>query len=213
MNSRTYRLSSEDIKDNLARDPRNHYYWKFNRQRLDAESIRDTLLMISGSLDATPFTEPYPIPPHSQWKYTQHHPFKDDYPSQKRSVYLMTKRLTARPYLQTFDGPDPNVCTSDRNQSVTPLQALYFFNDEFLHEQAGRFASALDESADDDRIRAKQAFRTILCREPSTKEADFMLQHIAAVREKFETETLANQQAWSSLVRTLLRLNEFVYVD
>ncbi len=213
MNSRTYRLSSADIKENLAHDPSNRYYWKFNRQRLDAESIRDTLLMISGSLDVTPFTEPYPIPPHSQWKYTQHHPFKDDYPSQKRSVYLMTKRLTARPYLQTFDGPDPNVCTSDRNQSVTPLQALYFFNDEFLHEQAERFAAALDESADDDRIRAKQAFRTILCREPSTKESDFMLKHIAAVREQFETETVANQQAWSSLVRTLLRLNEFVYVD
>lgn len=213
MNSRTYRMSSEDIEENLASDPGNRYYWKFNRQRLDAESIRDTLLMISGALDATPLTEPYPIPPHSEWKYTQHHPFKDDYPSQKRSVYLMTRRLTAKPYFQTFDGPDPNVCTSDRDQSVTPLQALYFFNDEFLHEQAGLFAASLCESEDDDRIRAKKAFRTILCREPSRQESDFMLTHLPAVREQFETETLGNQQAWSSLVRTLLRLNEFVYVD
>jgi hypothetical protein len=90
---------------------------------------------------------------------------------------------------------------------------LYFFNDEFLHEQAGRFAASLCESEDDGRIRVKKAFRTILCREPSTQESDFMLKHIAAVREQYESEALGNQQAWSSLVRTLLRLNEFVYVD
>ena len=107
-------------------------------------------MMITGSLDPTPQTEPYPIPPQAEWKYTQHHPFKDNYPSDKRSVYLMTKRLTAKPYFQTFDGPDPNVCTSDRDQSVTPLQALYFVNDELLHEQTAKFArSLLQESAGD----------------------------------------------------------------
>ena len=212
MNSRTYQLSSQEIEQNLAKDPGNSYCWKFNRQRLDAESIRDTLLTISGSLDAAPLTEPYPIPPQPQWKYTQHHPFKDEYSSQKRSVYLMTKRLTVGPYLQTFDGPDPNVCTSDRDQSVTPLQALYFMNDEFLHEQADRFAPALCRSENENSHRARKAFRTILCREPSSNELQVILKHVAAVREQFDTE-VRDQKAWSSLVRTLLRLNEFVYID
>ncbi len=213
MNSRTYQMSSEDLEENLTHDPENHYYWKFNRQRLDAESIRDSLLMISGALDTTPLTGPYPIPPRVEWKYTQHHPFEADYPSTKRSVYLMTKRLTAKPYFQTFDGPDPNVCTSDRDQSVTPLQALYFFNDEFLHEQAERFARIVCESSDDDQKRAKAAFRTILCREPTATETDLLLKHIAASREQLESGTAGTLQAWSSLVRTLLRLNEFVYID
>jgi mono/diheme cytochrome c family protein len=213
MSSHTYRLASADIAENLKYDPENTTYWKFNRQRLDAESIRDTLLMISGALDVAPLDEPHPIPPPSQWKYTQHHPFHDDYASRKRSVYSMTKRLTTRPYLQTFDGPDPNVCTSDREESVTPLQALYFMNDEFLHEQAGRLAASLVESTDDDPARLTKAFRTILCREPSPQEAQLMLRHLAAVRDQFENDAEAERQAWSSLVRTLLRLNEFLYVD
>ena len=68
MNSRTYRLSSQDVEENLTSDPENRLCWKFNRQRLDAESIRDSLMMIAGSLDTTPQTEPYPIPPQEKWE-------------------------------------------------------------------------------------------------------------------------------------------------
>jgi len=213
LTSRTYRLSSQDLPANLAIDPNNRLHWKFNRQRLDAESIRDTLLLISGSLDPSMPSQPYPIPPQKDWKYTQHHPFKDDYTSDRRSVYLMTKRLTAQTYFQTFDGPDPNVCTSSRDESVTALQALYFANDAFLHQQADRFAKRLVQQSGTDPQRLHHAFATVLCRTPTDEESELLLQHLATVRKRAARDANPDQEAWSSLSRSLLRLNEFLYID
>jgi mono/diheme cytochrome c family protein len=218
LNSRTYRLSSLEDETNIQRDPTNLTYWKFNRQRLDAESIRDTLLQVSGSLDPSTLEQPHPFPPRQEWEYTQHHPFKDDYASNLRSVYLMTKRLTAKTYFQTFDGADPNVCTGDRDQSVTALQALYFLNDEFVHEQANRLADQLLEGMPNDELRLKQAFSVILCRQPSNSETNMLINHLVSVRRAVDkhddnTPLQAERQAWSSVMRSLLQLNEFLYLD
>lgn len=207
--SRTYRLASSDSEKSLASDPDNHTYWKFARQRLDAESIRDTLLLLGGTLDPSPQTEPYPIPPSKDWKYTQHHPFKDDYPSQKRGIYQMTKRLTARGYEQTFDGPDPNTCTATRDSSVTSLQALYFVNDPFVHEQAAAFAKRLLGAKSDDGDRLERAFLASFARRPTEQESALLLTHLATVRK----ETQSDDAAWASLTRSLFRLNEFLYLD
>ncbi|GAB5406993.1 MAG: PSD1 and planctomycete cytochrome C domain-containing protein [Aureliella sp.] len=220
LNSRTYRLSSNDSKKSLVADPENRLLWKFTRQRLDAESLRDTLLALSGQLDLQPQTEPYAIPPQKDWKYTQHHPFKDDYPSNKRSLYQMTKRLTAKPYLQTFDGADPNVCTSDRDQSVTPLQALYFVNDEFFHAQSQLIAESLstadtDQTARADSEKLEHLFTKILCRKVASDELDLLTDHLVAMRERVSADSEADRElaVWSSVVRSLLRTNEFLYLD
>lgn len=219
MNSRTYQLASVDLEQNLAADPENRLHWKFNRQRLDAESIRDTLLLVSGSLDPEPQSAAYPIPPHREWKYTQHHPFKDDYPSMKRSVYTLTKRLTAQPYDQTFDGPDPNACTAQRDQSVTALQALFFINDEFLHEQAERFAERLCQMSSSEDERLRLAVETLLGRPPADDEAELLRSHLAAVQARWADDSHsadsvdAQHHAWASLARSLMRLNEFLYID
>ncbi len=207
--SRTYRMSCQDSEDNLASDPDNTHYWKFNRQRLDAESIRDTLLALGGNLDSSPQSEPYPIPAIKDWGYTQHHPFKDDYPTNKRSVYQMTKRLTVAPYMQTFDGADPNVCTSTRDTSVTALQALYFVNDTFLHEQAARFAKVLASGNATDSQRLEAAFLTTFARPPTTAESQLLLSHLQTTRQQAKDDTAA----WASIARTLFRLNEFLYLD
>jgi hypothetical protein len=209
MNSRTYRLSCDDIEGNLVSDPANTRYWKANRLRLDAESIRDSLLTISGGLDPAPQTQPYAMPPVSKWGYTQHHPFKDDYPSSKRSVYLMTKRLTAKTYFQTFDGADPNVCTSSRDSSITALQALYFVNDEFLHEQARGYVRKLMRETPDTRERIQRAFLTILSRPPTDDETTMLLAHIGEA----SMTAGSDDAAWASVIRSLFRLNEFLYLD
>ena len=207
--SRTYRLSSNEVDENLASDPDNHTYWRFPRQRLDAESIRDTLLLLGGTLDPSPQTEPYPIPPSKDWKYTQHHPFKDSYPTNKRSIYQMTKRLTADPYPQTFDGPDPNACTATRDRSVTSLQALYFVNDPFVHEQAEGFAKALLASRKNDEDRLDSAFLASFARSPTNEESALLFSHLAEARAVTESE----EAAWASLTRTFFRMNEFLYLD
>jgi mono/diheme cytochrome c family protein len=213
MTSRTYQLSSRDQDDNVASDPGNKLYWKFNRHRLDAESLRDTLLYISGGLDGAPQAKPHPFPPSKQWGYTQHHPFKDDYPSSKRSVYLMTKRLTAKSYFQTFDGADPNVCTSSRDSSVTALQALYFVNDKFLHEQADRFTKKIVRQSQNDEERLDNAFTAILSRLPDEEESTMMLGYLNEMRQRMHPDPAGDLQAWSSVIRSLFRLNEFMYLD
>nr|WP_075086611.1 DUF1553 domain-containing protein [Verrucomicrobium spinosum] len=214
MTSRAYQLSSQDTEDNVASDPGNRMYWKFGRQRLDAESLRDTLLFVSGGLDLAPQTQPYAMPPTARWDYTQHHPFKSDYPSSKRSVYQMTRRLTAKPYLQTFDGADPNVCTSTRDSSVTALQALFFVNDKFVHEQADRLAKALlKEEGGSEEVRLHQLYTSLFAREPDEAETQMLREHLASVRQTLGDSEQAETMAWSSLLRSLFRLNEFLYLD
>lgn len=217
MLSRVYQLSSADQEANLAVDPINQWHWRFNRQRLDAESLRDTLLALSGALDKSPLGEPHPFPPRDKWEFTQHHPFKDTYPSNHRSVYLMQKRLTAMPYFQAFDGADPNVNTPNRDASVTAVQALYLLNNEFVHEQAARFAERIQTARSTDRERVEFAFETTLGRPPTTSEREQALQYVTSMQAQLSAagrppEDLA-RQPWTSFARVLFRLNEFAYLD
>ena len=69
--SRTYQSASGNDPRNVLKDAKNAYLWKFNRRRLDAEEIRDSLLALSGNLDPAPGGEP-PFTPEMTWKYTQH---------------------------------------------------------------------------------------------------------------------------------------------
>src|SRR5690606_25029656 len=87
MLSAVYQLASADDQPPAPSD----LYTTFPRRRLNAEELRDALLAVSGELDRTP-GESHPFPPESTWAFTQHGPFAAEYPSSKRSVYLMQKR-------------------------------------------------------------------------------------------------------------------------
>ena len=100
---------------NAALDPDNRWLWRFPRRRLDAESIRDAMLAVAGRLDrGRPGRHPFP--PIEDWHWTQHDAFKAVYPSDHRSVYLMTQRLVKHPFLAIFDGPDTNASTDVRGR-------------------------------------------------------------------------------------------------
>ncbi|MGE3778186.1 MAG: DUF1549 domain-containing protein, partial [Pirellulaceae bacterium] len=105
MRSQTYRLATTYDESSAERDGGNTWYWRYDRRRLDAESLRDTLLLAGNSLDLTrPGAHPFPEP--SSWRFTAHKQFNPAcYPSQHRSVYLMVQRLHAHPYLSLFNGP------------------------------------------------------------------------------------------------------------
>lgn len=217
MLSRTYRMASRVTSDAaMAIDPSNQWLSRFPRRRLDAESIRDTLLCLSGNLDKTR-SGPHPFPPSTEWKFTQHNPFKAVYDSNHRSVYLMTQRIQRHPYLAIFDGADPATSTPARTVSTTPLQALYFLNDPFVHAQAAGFTNRLiaDHPTHGERIQA--AYRLALGRPSSLMEIERAEEHLIAVAgtltdcdlNAIDRESLV----WQSLVRSLFRLNEFVYID
>jgi len=216
MLSRTYQLASTRSEDALARDANNELLSSFPRQRLDAEAIRDTLLVLGGNLD-TASAGAHPFPPPTEWKFTQHNPFRAVYDSRRRSVYLMSQRIQRHPYLAIFDGADPAASTPVRTTSTTPLQALYLLNDAFVHEQSRQFAARLVKEAEDDDARLKRAYQVSFGRQPDAKELDGGRKFLAAVREKLRGDGMPDEQvepeSWRAMVRVIFRLNEFVYVD
>jgi hypothetical protein len=209
LSSRTWQMSTARSAAAMETDPTNERLSSFPRLRLDAESLRDTLLLLGGALDRT---RPggHPFPAESTWKFTQHNPFKAIYESNHRSVYLMTQRLQRHPFLAVFDGADPSTSTPARPASTTPLQALYFLNDPLFHEQSRRLAERLIASAPEDTARLRMAFHFILCR-PAEAEETAAAQ---AFLDKALTKTGGDKAAaWAACIRALLRLNEFIYLD
>jgi hypothetical protein len=197
----------------LARDPGNTLYWRFNRQRLDAEELRDSLLMASGQLDLSP-GRALPIPPAPGWSYTQHVPFAGVPESNQRTVYQIVLRNRRPPFMALFDGADPNTTTPLRQVTTVPTQSLYFLNDPFFHTQAEALARRVLEAATDE-ARALRLYELALQREASPAEVTaaraFVAEYAAAVDDQPEADRpLA---VWSALSRIVLASNEFLYID
>ena len=225
LTSKTWRLPSTPRGQETAdrrqenEDPQSairNPQWTFPRRRLDAEAIRDAMLSIAGTLDlARP--GPHPFPDIKTWGWTQHAPFKDVYPSQHRSVYLMTQRIQRHPFLALFDGPDTNTTTDQRSSSTVPLQALFWMNSPLVQEQSAAFARRLHSAATDSPERLRLAFRLAYSREPTSEESKQYMRFVEKYREELaKTGVEANQaelEAWTSVAKTILSSNEFVYVD
>jgi hypothetical protein len=205
--SETYQLSSDDDPRQAALDPDDRWLWRFPRRRLDAESIRDAMLAVSGRLD-TGRPGRHPFPPIEDWHWTQHDAFKTVYPSNRRSVYLMTQRLIKHPFLGLFDGPDTNTSTDVRSRSTVPLQALYFLNNPFVVECTKGLASRMIAAGDDPAGRLALGFELAWGRTPEPQEVDRTLRF---VRDAARAAT--ERDAWTGLARVLLTANEFLYID
>jgi hypothetical protein len=208
--SRTYQQSTRRSAEAIELDPTNELLGAYPRRRLDAESIRDTLLQLGGSLDTSP-AGAHPFPPQSEWKFTQHNPFRAVYESRRRSVYLMTQRIQRHPFLATFDGADPSASTAARLTSTTPVQALFLLNDPLVHEQSTAFATRLQRDASTPTDRIRLAYALAFARQPDAaeeSEASRFLERLAA-----NSSPDAERTAWEAFARALFRLNEFVYLD
>ncbi|MCA9047557.1 MAG: DUF1553 domain-containing protein, partial [Planctomycetaceae bacterium] len=227
MTSHVYCMNSLCSESAAEKDPANELLSHFSRRRLDAEAIRDTLLQLSGVLDSSP-GDAHPFPPQSEWKFTQHRPFKAVYESNHRSVYLMTQRIQRHPFLAIFDGADPSTSTATRSVTTTPLQALYLLNDPFVHEQSQLIAKQVENHSADDAERIRFCFELLYGR-PATDEdvsaGHKFLKDAAGLLAKeqpgdsdsqssaTETVSATHSSALSAYVRALLKSNEFVYID
>jgi hypothetical protein len=214
--SRTYLLASDEDTENAGKDPTNRWYWRHTRRRLDAEAVRDAMLFVAGHLDRGR-PGPHPFPPIAQWRWSQHAPFKEVYPSAHRSVYLMTQRLQRHPFLALFDGPDTNESTAARGSSTVPLQALYLMNNPFPRHQAEGLARRLLADAPDQAGRVERAYALAWGRPPTSEEVETAVGYVRHYQDGLAKEGLAadhrEREAWSSLARILLTANEFLYVD
>ncbi|MEO2035298.1 MAG: PSD1 and planctomycete cytochrome C domain-containing protein [Planctomycetaceae bacterium] len=164
--SRTYRLSSENNPSARSIDPDNRLLWRHSPRRLDGESIRDSLLQISGSLTSLACG---PTLPPAEWnggeigQFDQINNSKGGRPDvlQGRSVFLPVSRAALRfdagDPLRQFDFPSPNDIVGARQSSTVPTQSLYLMNSPFVSGQARKFAERLltqESKSDEERISA-----------------------------------------------------------
>ena len=153
MLSAVYQTSAEEPKEAHEKDGSNRLYSHFNRQRLDAESIRDSILFVAGDLDLKEIGGPS----------------KDFGPDNtRRTVYCKVSRFRLNNYLQVFDFPNPSFTAEQRFSTNVPLQRLYFMNNDFVYMQAGKLAERVVATAKrygPDRRGVSFAFRKIADRE------------------------------------------------
>jgi len=161
--SSVYRQSSAARPDAQAIDPTNRLLWGFPRQRLDAEEIRDSLLLASGLLEdklGGPAVFP-PVPANfgvnaanpNAWPVSE-----NPHDQNRRSVYVFVRRNTAYPLLDAFDMANPNSVHSRRDVTTTPSQALALINGDLVYQWSEALAARVlqeagrDESARLDRL-------------------------------------------------------------
>jgi len=170
--SETYRRASsgsaEVEKADSKIDPDNRLVWKFPLQRLEAEPIRDALLVVAGRLDLCVGGKSFDDG-------------KDG--SNRRAAYMARGYLAYTnvmpDFLQSFDAEDGRMTCPRRNQTVTAPQALFMMNNELVEDVSGRFAERLKKEADGDVAKAiTLGFRIALCRPPSDAERTKALDYV-----------------------------------
>jgi hypothetical protein len=185
-------------------------YWRPHRRRLDAETLRDSVLAVSGLINTKVGGPPVRVPiekevydliftegePDNLW------PLSPDKSQQyRRSLYLLNKRTVRLPMLANFDQPDDMTSCPVRPASTHSLQALSLLNSDFMHEQSEAFAKRLETACRHDKTCAvKLAYSLALARAPRKNELEL-------ARRFFRKDALL-----ADFCLALLNRNEFVYV-
>ena len=188
--SRTYRLSTQPDSDNFAKDPDNNLNWRANLRRLEAESVRDSVLYVSGvlELDATP---PAPVKGFDRSQILnpgnrQLRAWEFDDPN--RSVYVPVVRNLASRMFEAFDFPEPSETHGVRDVTTSPSQALLLMNGRFIRSNALIAAERLMASHSRDRDRARHAFRQVLSRDPSAAEEDRAIKRVREIARALSSD-------------------------
>ncbi len=207
--SATYRQSSDTEESSAASAPQavdstNSLYWRANRRKIDAESLRDSMLLVAGKLDdrmGGPAFQDFVIekPEHSpHYEYQLHD--AEDPRSHRRSVYRFLVRSQTQPFMTTLDCADPSMIVDKRNETVTALQALALLNNKLVLSMSRHTALRITAASPDEATQIDSVFRLALGRFPSAEERDSLIEY-------------ARQHGLSQACRVILNLNEFAFVD
>ncbi len=206
MSSNTYRMSRHGNAAYAAADPENRLLWRATYGRLEVEAILDSMLAVSGQLNAKmsgPFMYPF-VPkaalegssdPDKIWR-----PF-DERDASRRTVYAHVKRSMIVPVLEVLDFCDTTRSSARRLNTSVATQALTLFNGDFVNRQAAHFARRIaSEAGADPEAQIVHAWRLALSRAPTPAERTDMLSFLKS--SKLE-----------EMCRVIFNLNEFVYPD
>jgi len=163
MLSSVYQLGTDNDQLAFEKDSGNRFYWRANRKRMDAEQIRDSILMAAGTLDSSlggPSTEMTPT-------------FK------RRTVYAKVSRYKLDEYLQLFDFPSPAISAEKRFTTTVPLQRLFLMNSDFVQLQSEELVKRVAGEADN-RSRIRKVYSILYGREPVEAEIKAGLEYLSA---------------------------------
>jgi hypothetical protein len=203
--SAVYRQSSRHQPSFAAIDSDNHYLWRMNRMRLDAESVRDAVLRATGKLDLTmggPSVKQFiQTPGIHVTPNVDYLNFDVDRPENyRRSVYRFVFRTLPDPFMDTLDCPDSSQLTPARNTSVSPLQALAMLNNRFMVRQSEHLAECAAKAGKDLPGQIRCVNLRVLGREPTAKESRALTEY-------------AGKHGLANACRILFNSNEFLFVD
>jgi len=186
----------------LAIDADNRLLWRQSPRRLDAESLRDATLAVTGCLNPEMFGPGYRDFDYEEAYAPVYRYVTPDKPELwRRSIYRFIVRSTPHSFMTTLDCPNPANLTPARLETTTALQSLALLNNDFMLRQAGHWAARLErEAGADPAAQVRRAYALALAREPDGTEID------AAVG-------LVRTHGLAQFCRMLFNTNEFLYVD
>lgn len=194
MLSATYQQSATGDAATMKADPENKLFGRMNRQRLDAESLRDGLLAAAGRLDEKLGGSSI-----------------RDLNNNRRTLYLMMIRSDRSNYRMLFDAADPNSIVEQRVVSTVAPQALFLMNHPFVLAQTTALAeqvAALKVKSDEKRI--EWLYRNLFGRAPTSQEIKIGRESLTKARQALNQN---EKLVWQEYCQVLLCANEFVYVD
>ena len=213
--SQSYRMSSRAADRAADRiDPENRLLHRMNLRRLEAESIRDAALAISGRLDLQMSGPPVPV--HKGDTVLFRGAPKKLGPldgNGRRSIYIAARRNFLSSLLLTFDTPKPFATVGRRDVSNVPAQSLALMNHPFFHEQARRWARRLEEADGDlsPAQRVRQMYLEAFGRPPTRAEIDACLRSLDRM-SRLRTPSEVGLSAWESLSHALFNVKELIYI-
>jgi len=197
-------LNTEHFSRASAADPENKLLWRANRRKLDAESIRDTVLQVSGQLELAqggPLLKPGTSADYN-YKHTD----------TRRSVYSPVLRNSLPELFEAFDFADPSLVVGKRSDSTVAPQALFMMNHPWVMEQSQSAAQKLlAAKLADDRERVARAYRLVLGRPPTDGEVTLALKFLPA--ESSASEAAKRAEAWGRFYQALFASVDFRYLN
>jgi hypothetical protein len=209
--SRAYQMAVAFDHRAAQIDPDNRLLWRANRRRVEAEVIRDAMLVVAGRLDRSlggssvadlgelavrNDNSPTALAPEQQTR---------------RSIYLPVIRNNLPPIFEIFDFADPDVSTGRRDATTVPTQALYLMNSPFVFEHAQAAATrllALPEAS-----RLPILYRCALGRDPTASEVDRAHTFLNGYRRQRRSSADREKDAWTAFCQALFGSTEFRFIE
>lgn len=213
--SRTFAMATEpagDVAEAEKADPDNRWLWKANRQRLDPESLRDAILLLSGKLDLARVesTVAY-LGDQATAVGDNKNRRRTDFNC--RSIYLPVIRNDLPEVFAAFDFTNPHTTMGARPRTISPAQALFLMNDEMVMGAAEAAAKSFISRGGGPKI--EEVFEQILGTLPTPEEqlqiADFVLGTAARLTREGKPDPLL--QAWAMACQALFSSSRFQFID